>query len=256
MCSIFCCPIIIILSVASSSSPTVTVIMSLHLSVTYRLILVYCCLFYTASLQRIVNMESAVNEKLEVILKTLKGVQDQQKDDYKKTEKRLLAFEKSMDFINSQFENYKKITDRLMKRNTKLETENKELRNRIDKMEGKLNTVASDVNDLEQYGRRDCLEINGIPKEENECPESVIIKLGEKIGVKCDANEIHACHCIGPKFNAGIICKFTNRKVRDQVIKNKKEAKHVSGKDLDLQATNVKIFINKSLTRKTSTCLN
>ena len=170
-------------------------------------------------------MESAVNEKLEVILKTLKGVQDQQKDDYKQTEKRLLAIKKSMDFIHSQFENYKKITDSLMKRNTKHETENKELRNRIDKMEGKLNTVASEVNDLEQYGRRDCLEINGIPKEENECPESLIITLGEKIGVKCDANEIQACHCIGLKFNAGIICKFTNRKSQDQFIKNKKEAK-------------------------------
>ena len=78
-------------------------------------------------------MESAVNEKLEVIIKTLKGVQDQQKEDYKKIEKRLLGFEKSMDFINSQFENHKKITDSLMKRNTKLETENEELRNRIEK---------------------------------------------------------------------------------------------------------------------------
>ena len=48
-------------------------------------------------------MESAVNEKLEVIIKTLKGVQDQQKEDYKKIEERLLGFEKAMDFINSQF---------------------------------------------------------------------------------------------------------------------------------------------------------
>ena len=195
-------------------------------------------------------MESAVNEKLEVILKTLKDVQDQQKEDYKKIEKRFLGFEKSMDFIKSQFEKYKKITDSLMKRNTKLETENKEVRNRLEQMEGKLNTVASEVNDLEQYGCRDCLESNGIPKDENECPESLIIKLGKKIGVKCDANDLQACHCICPKFNAGIICKFTNCKVRDHFIKNKKEAKHVSGKDLDLQATNVKIFINESLTRK------
>ena len=84
-----------------------------------------------------------------------------------------------------------------------------------------MNAVASEVNDLEQYGRRDCLEINGIPKKENECPEPLIIKLGEKIGFKCDANEIQACHRIDPKINAGIICKFANRKLRDQFIKNK-----------------------------------
>ena len=86
-----------------------------------------------------------------------------------------------MDFINSQFENHKKITDSLMKRKTKLEAVNEEMRNRIVNLEGKLNAVANEVDDLEQYGRRDCLEINSIPKEENECPESLIIKLGEKI---------------------------------------------------------------------------
>ena len=117
------------------------------------------------------------------------------------------------------------------------------MRNRSENLEGKLNTVASEVNDLQQYGRRDCLEIHGIPKEENECPESLIIKLGEKIGVKCDANKIQACHRIGPKINAGIICKFANRKLRDQFIKNKREAKHVTGKDLELQAANYNVLI-------------
>ena len=87
-----------------------------------------------------------------------------------------------------------------------------------------MNTVASEDNDLEQYGRRNCLEVNGIPKEENEWPESLIIKLGEKIGVKWDANGIQACHRTGPKINAGIICKFANRQLRDQFIKNKREA--------------------------------
>ena len=41
-------------------------------------------------------MESAINEKLEEIIKALKGVKDQQKDDFNKLENRLLAFEKSI----------------------------------------------------------------------------------------------------------------------------------------------------------------
>ena len=46
----FVAPSIIILSVASSSSPTVTVIMLLYLSVKYCLILVYCRLLCCVTL--------------------------------------------------------------------------------------------------------------------------------------------------------------------------------------------------------------
>ena len=119
-------------------------------------------------------MESAINEKLEEIIKALKGVKDQQKDDFNKLENRLLAFEKSMDFISNQVENHKKMTEALIKRNTKLESENEVLKKKVEKLEGNLNAVANEVNDLEQYGRRYCLEIIGIPKEENENPESLV----------------------------------------------------------------------------------
>ena len=76
-------------------------------------------------------MESAVNEKLEEIKKTVKGVQAQQKYDFSKLEKRLLGFEKSLDVINNQFESLKKITESLIKRNTKLESENEELKKKV-----------------------------------------------------------------------------------------------------------------------------
>ena len=56
--------------------------------------------------------------------------------------------------------------------------------------------VANKVNDLEQYGHRDCLEIIGIPKEEKESLESLVIRLGEMIEVECNSTEIQACHRI------------------------------------------------------------
>ena len=55
-------------------------------------------------------------------------------------------------------------------------------------------------------------EITGIPEEEQEDPESLVIALGEKIGVNCVSNDIQACHCIGPRNDAATICKFQNRK--------------------------------------------
>ncbi len=64
-----------------------------------------------------------IEAKLDQIMKVLKGVQTQQStlnDDFQRLERKLAGFEKSMDFINSQFEDHKKITDTLLKRNTKL----------------------------------------------------------------------------------------------------------------------------------------
>ena len=56
-------------NVRNASNPQ---ILSQYYNFFYYFYLLSCCnILYTASLQRIVNMESAVNEKLEVILKTL-----------------------------------------------------------------------------------------------------------------------------------------------------------------------------------------
>ena len=65
------------------------------------------------------------------------------------------TFEKSMDFINEQFETQKKISENLLKSNAKLEEENKSLRKQVGKLEGAIGKVQNEVDELEQYGRRD-----------------------------------------------------------------------------------------------------
>ena len=164
-------------------------------------------------------MESVTtNEKIDEIILILRGVQSQtlqHTEDFEKLEKRLMVFEKSIEFINTQYENQRKITKTILNKNTKLETENEVLKKQVGKLQAEINRVHNKVNDLEQYDCRDCVKINGIPKEENEKTESLVIKLGEKLGVKCAATEIQACHRVGPKNDATIICKFGNRKLRD-----------------------------------------
>eukprot|EP00794_Sanderia_malayensis_P001405 gene1405-biopygen1156 len=195
--------------------------------------------------------ESAVNRKLEEILKTLKGVEAKHAENFEKLEKRLMGFEKSIEFINAQFENHKQMTENLLKRNTKLEEENKELKKQIGNLEREVKIVNNEVNDLEQYGRRDCLEISGIPKKEKENAESLVIKLGEKLGIKCEEHHIQACHRNGPREDAAIICKFLNRKSKELFMQKRRELRNITAKDLDLnEAGNLKIFINESLTKK------
>ena len=79
--------------------------------------------------------------------------------------------------------------------------------------------------------------------------------LGEKLGVKCTDTEIQACGCVRPKNDVTIICKFGNRKLRDAFLQKRKDARKISGKDLELKAADVRAFINESLTNKISNFL-
>ena len=111
------------------------------------------------------NSKKTTDDRLDEIIKRLDAVQNQHSTDFNKLEKRMIAFEKSMDFINQQYETQKRITENLMKHNSQLESENKELRQKVTKLENNMNHISKDLDDLEQYGRRDSIEIHGVPHE-------------------------------------------------------------------------------------------
>ncbi len=113
------------------------------------------------------------------------------------------------------------------------------------------------IDNLKQYGRREMLEIGGIPRNNGENCEEIVIELAKKLNVNLASSEIEACHWISPKENASIIAKFQSRKTREALLS--KEAKSLNRKlkisDLGYQMAggsgsdnNGKIFINESLT--------
>lgn len=109
------------------------------------------------------------------------------------------------------------------------------------------NSVAADerINDLEQYGRRNNIRINGIPEAGEESPEKtskvVIETLNRYIeNLDLKREEIDIAHRLGKKKEGRhrqIILKFQSRMKRDTVLNNRKVFK---GSD---------IFVNEDLTR-------
>ena len=61
-----------------------------------------------------------------------------------------------------------------------------------------MNDIAVMVNDLEQYSRRECLEIRGIPvlgnRPHEENTDNIVIKVAELIGVKINHEDISVSH--------------------------------------------------------------
>ena len=106
------------------------------------------------------------------------------------------------------------------------------------------------MNDAEQYSRRNCLRIYGIPENDRENTDDVMITLAnDELKVKLRPDDIDRSHRIGPlhppkrgekkKPPRPIIVKFATYRSRHIVIRNRKllKGKHI-GIEEDLTAVN------------------
>ena len=126
-----------------------------------------------------------------------------------------------------------------------LKTDIKDIKKRLIKAE-------SENLNLQQYVRRNNIEICGIPDDiEIENLESKVIEIADSIGVELKEGDIEACHRLkkGKKDKtARTIVRFLNRKNCDKLHQNKKKLGNKSATD-KLKEANLagKIFINCNL---------
>ena len=103
---------------------------------------------------------------------------------------------------------------------------------------------------MEQYGRRNDLEITGISNEiEDVDLEGNVIEILDKIEINISSKDIEACHCIGKsKDNSKkTIIRFVNRKYAKKALLKRKNLKHLDKSSIGLSNSN-NIIINENLT--------
>ena len=103
------------------------------------------------------------------------------------------------------------------------------LRYSLQVVENKLYNAEVRINKLEQYTRRENLEISGIPDSiiQNNL-EVTVLKILESIGVQTDSYHISACHRLAKNKNqqsANTIIRFTDRKLIYDIFSKKKNLK-------------------------------
>lgn len=101
--------------------------------------------------------------------------------------------------MNSKFVDLKNeisnLKDIIIKR---LQDENQRLQEKCKKLEEKVINVESDVNSLNQYGRRNNIVFTGIPDSVNdEDLESTVTSILKDIDVAVDSSDIEDCHRFG-----------------------------------------------------------
>ena len=128
--------------------------------------------------------------------------------------------------------------DALSKKIDELETEikNKDekiqlLENRVEILEEEKESQGKEIDDLEQYSRRNCLLLHSVVEMNAECTDDIIIKTcAEELGIDVKQEDLDRSHRLGKvKRNDNkpppIVVKFARYAVRNKVFSNKKKLK-------------------------------
>ena len=131
-----------------------------------------------------------------------------------------------------------------------LQIENQRLRDKVINLEKRVISLEVGGNLLDQYGRRNNLEMTGITDDvEDEDLEEKVIKILDKIEVYVTSRDIEACHRVGKSRNNSkkTIIRFVNRKFAKKALANRKSLKNIDKSSIGLSNSS-DIFINENLT--------
>ena len=160
-----------------------------------------------------------------------------------------LKIKKELDIVKEELSSKGKIIDELRTELDQIRTDKNETVD-IGIEKEKVEEVERDCAELQQYIRRNNIEIAGIPDSVKQQElEKKVIEIAKAVDIAITPNEIEACHRLhqnrnqrGPKRT---IVRFVNRKLAENLIKKGKEF----GKREIFEKANLptKIYINNNL---------
>ena len=96
-----------------------------------------------------------------------------------------------------------------------------------------LQDIQANLDNLEQYSRKNSLEFHGIPDEVNTPTDQVLCKIAQAIGVEIQEDDIEISHQIGRKRGyKPVLVKFVTHKVKSKIYKACTNLKAVSVQSL------------------------
>lgn len=178
--------------------------------------------------------ETWSNEFLPNIRKEIRKELDPLKASIHDLNKRFDEIEKSQKFLSSQYDTVLSAVQNLKKSNQGMEKRVQQIEQDIDNLNNNGFDIEVKLDELEQYTRRDCLEITGIPIVPNDNPVLLVREMSEVMGVDLDVNDISIAHRLPPtkKVKDRLIVKFTRREKRDEIYRKRKNLKSKRTKDL------------------------
>lgn len=171
-------------------------------------------------------------------------------------------FTASLKFLSDKYDSVDKRVGELETKCQMIAQENTFLKTEVLRLSRSLNDTLHDIDNMNQYGRRDCCEISGLPVEHGEDTNKLVINLGSQMGLALTESDISVSHRLPQPNNnpyssrlkqgkenpinriPKLIVKFVRRDTKELFYKNRKLLKGITTKDLGLSRLSVnKIYI-------------
>ena len=177
--------------------------------------------------QTLASLEQLLDRKLHPVLSSIEEIRETSKD--------LL---KSTSFLSEKFEEMKIQIQNLQAENKSIREKNLNLKAQVAEMHYSINNMEQNLDIMEQYSRRDCLEVKGVPVQDGENTDGIIKTIGENIGVPLDDSDISVSHRLRENKpsrperskDPAIVVKFVRRNKRDEFYRARK---HLRGKSIN-----------------------
>ena len=117
----------------------------------------------------------------------------------------------------------------------------------IDEQQEEISELYDLQDNLEQYTRKNTLEIHGVPESAYTSTEDIVLKVAEALEVPIQPQDIEISHKLNRKGIKPIIVKFLSHRARAK-LKNVKISSLFHGTSYATAAEAERIFLNESLT--------
>ena len=162
-------------------------------------------------------------------------------------------------FITAKYDDLKLDYDNLILKNKKQEEEIKSLQTSSKLIAENEAKEFDKIDALEQYGRRQNLEIVGIPETQGEDTNKLVIEVAKMLNIEVTPDQISTSHRLPTRrtrhennsiktFPPPIIVRFVNRDVRNKIYANRKLTRDLDCNKFSVYGTK-SVFINENLTR-------
>ena len=129
---------------------------------------------------------------------------------------------------NVEIANLRASLNKAMKQFDDAERDLTETRKIVDQQQEEIAELYDLQDHLEQYTRKNSLEIHGIPEKAYETTEEEVLKLANALNLPVNPQDIEISHKLGRKGAKPIIVKFVSHKVKTNMSKARTKLKNVS----------------------------
>ena len=146
--------------------------------------------------------------------------------------------------------------EKVSKTNETLKTELQQAKDKLQKQVEETDNLYTALDDLEEYTRKNSLEIHGIPEDCYSTTEEVVLKLATSLNVNVNPSDIEITHKLKRRGNnsSPVIVKFISHKVKTSLYKERVKLRNVKVSDVfpgysnAVRSEKPRIFLNENLT--------